>query len=137
MNNVSWLIYLSNISGNIGGLLIFIGIAVFIIAGVYFGISIALYDDLNKWDTSEETAGLLKKSLHIRRFVPALLVLACTLWVLAALCPRQETVLAIAASEIGEKVLESPTGNLAIKALNAWLQRQIAPPPAPTPATSS
>jgi len=42
--------------------------------------------------------------------------------------PSKDTVYAIAASEVGESVLNSPTGSKAVQALNAWLDRQINPP---------
>jgi len=39
--------------------------------------------------------------------------------------PDSDTMYAIAASEIGEEVLESETGNKAVDALNSWLDDQI------------
>lgn len=43
--------------------------------------------------------------------------------------PSKDTIYAIAASEMGERALASPTGDRAVKALNAWLDRQIAREP--------
>lgn len=58
-------------------------------------------------------------------------VTAIVLWVSAALCPSQDTVYAIAASQTTEQVINSPLGAKAAKAVEAWLDRQIAGPAAP------
>lgn len=134
MNQVSWLIYLSNICGNIGGLLVFVSIILSVVTGIYFTISIVQENDgLSKYGAAEDNVKVIKEARKTRRFVPLLCVIIVLCWLVAAFTPSQETVLAIAASQVGEQVLHSPTGDLATKALNAWLQHQItlqsAPPP--------
>lgn len=42
--------------------------------------------------------------------------------------PTRNTVYAIAASELGQRALETPTASKAVAALNAWLDRQIQAP---------
>lgn len=44
---------------------------------------------------------------------------------LIVVCPTSSTVYAIAASEMGEEVITSPTAGKAAKALDAWLDKQI------------
>lgn len=44
----------------------------------------------------------------------------------ASLIPGKATIYAIAAAQAGEKALATDTGDKAVRALNAWLDRQIA-----------
>lgn len=129
MNQISWLIYLSNVSGNIGGLLVLLGIVVGVVAAVYFVTSVCMFNDVYQWDDNETKTKALKNCKAMRQFTPLLIVVCFLFWIAAAFCPSQETVLAIAASQAGEQLLKSPTANLAEQALNAWLKRQITPVP--------
>lgn len=133
MNEVSWLIYFSNISPNIGGLLIFIGILILLIAGAYLLWSCIVTDDLTKWhaESGQKNLDVIEKVFKTRKPLPVLVSMSVAFWIIAAFCPSQETVLAIAASEFGEQMLHSKTANLAEQALDSWLQRQIHPAPAP------
>lgn len=125
MNQISWLIYIANIAENIGGILVFIGILIVAISGIYFVVSMGIYSDIERWDSSEVKTRELKNARKMRRFVPFLVCVSFVIWIIAACCPSQETVLAIAASQAGEQLLKTPTANLAEKALDAWLRRQI------------
>ena len=127
MNQISWLIYLSNISVNFQTILILLGIAFLAAAVVYLVGSLGITQMIGSWEDTPEQAKQLTQAKKMRRWSPALIGLACALWILAALCPSQETVLAIAASEFGEQLLHTKTANLAEQALDAWLQRQIKP----------
>lgn len=130
MNQVSWLIYLSDISDKIGGLLVFFGFVVLIVAAAYFIVSLVQLDNLSKYNNGNaENKEVLKIAVKTRRFIPALIVLSSFFWLMAVFAPSKDTVLAIAASQVGEQVLKSPTGNLATQALDAWLKRQMAMPP--------
>lgn len=128
MNQVSWLIYFSNVSENIGGLFIIFGLSVAVIAGVYYGWSMVIESELSSYSGDERNVTLIKTARKTRRFAPYLVMVAFVFWTVAAFCPNQNTVLAIAASQVGEQMLKTPTANLAVEALNAWLQRQIASP---------
>lgn len=128
MNNVSWLIYLSDISGHIGVLMFLAGTIVLCIAAAYFIASCCMFEAINEYSEAENLKPELKAASDMRRWCPFMAVLALFFWIMAALCPSQETVLAIAASEFGEQLLHTHTANLAEQALDAWLQRQIKPP---------
>lgn len=130
MNQLSQLLYLANVSGNVGTLLALFGVLVLIACVAFFIQSCIYYDDISRW-SADRTAGLKKFSKSIHTSLKCL-GLVLVLWVLAALCPSQDTVYAIAASELGGRALNSQTGGLAVQALNAWLKKQIAPPAAPT-----
>ena len=54
-------------------------------------------------------------------------VSAIALVVVSLAVPSKDTVYAIAASEVGEEIVKSETAGKAVKALNAWLDKQIAP----------
>lgn len=50
-----------------------------------------------------------------------------TLSTLAVVLPSRETIYAIAASQMDEQALKSDIGAKTFRALDAWLDRQIAP----------
>lgn len=131
MNQISWLIYLANVLQNVGGVLVFFGIIVFIIAIAYFVYSLSIANQCSQYNQDDkDNIEFLNLARKTRRWCPALVTAAFVLWTAAAFCPSQETVLAIAASQVGEQVLKSPTATLAEQALNSWLKKQITPPPA-------
>lgn len=131
MNQISWLIYFSNVSGNLGALLIFLGLVVLVVAIAYWTSSYVMFDNIGRWESEAARNEQLKATYKTRKYVPALIGLTFFMWITAAFMPSQETVLAIAASQVGEQMLKTPTANLAVDALNAWLKRQIAAPAPP------
>ena len=112
MNQLSWLLYLADVSDNLSW---FVTLMVVLTALVSVGSLCAVLGDS---DTSTRDGALR----IIKWFAPVL----CLCFVINAVLPSKETVYAIAASEMGETALKSDTGNKAIGALNAWLDRQIA-----------
>lgn len=110
MNELSWMIYAADVCGKVffaAGLLAVVGA----VGGAFIGAM--LRDEGNH----EEGKAIHKWTLRV---CPALLFLA-------VITPSKDTVYAMAASEMGEKVVQSQTANKAMQALNAWLDRQIAP----------
>ena len=124
MNELSWLIYAADVSSGlsfVAGVFAFIGaIAVFVVT---------IYASFGKDDYYVKVGDehwlrfhdIQKKALTKWSRIP----IAATL--VAALLPSSNTVYAIAASEMGEEVVKSETAGKAMKALDAWLDRQIAP----------
>ncbi len=111
MNQLSWFLYFADIASN---LQIFLSVLIFctmVPAGV---ICIASAED----DDDNTRRRLLRSAAFFA-------VLALLMGVILVLLPSKDTMYAIAASEIGERVLQSETGTLATKALNAWLRKQI------------
>lgn len=106
MNELSWLIYLAEVFGNLGVL----AAIVMIIAGFTTGLCTILH-------AVENEAFWVHKPLLLVTAVAALL---------ATVVPSKNTIYAIAASEMGEKALNTPVVNKATKALEAWLDKQIA-----------
>ena len=130
MNSLSWLLYLAGVSENVGFLLGFLGLFVIGAGGFctmgYFMTERSSYsrynDDYAKELKAREDA-LLKR---LGWSSVCGLVIGILMWVVAALIPSKETVYAIAASEMGEELLKTPTAAKATKALDAWLDKQIA-----------
>lgn len=129
MNQLSQLLYFGGVVHNIGTLLIFLGVFQAALAVAFWCLYSAKYEDgKNVWrykDGEEQIA--CRKRLQPSLWPPVLLTPLCIIWfTAAALCPSQETVYAIAASQMGEQVIKSPIGGKAEKALEAWLDKQIA-----------
>lgn len=106
MNELSWLLYLGNVSGN---LQIVFGILVFMCIIIIF--SIFAHSDIGQ-----------EKPVN---WWPFPLILIPVFLILIAILPSQSTVYAIAASQIGQKALEMPLANKAEQALESWLDKQI------------
>jgi len=123
MNELSWLIYAADVAGDVNAVCGF---------GFYGGvIALSLYA-LGKGVARVANAGFGEPPV-----TPSIAKVGKALWlpVLAAgivgtIVPSNATLYAIAASELGEHVLTGDTGDKAVQALNAWLDRQIAPPTA-------
>lgn len=114
MNTLSLLIYAADVAGNIGALLIALAvfgssaITFFTICGVIF-----------------RSEGEVEKGKYLHRMAIKLCPFLAAVLVLSIFLPTQTTIYAIAASEMGEDVLDSETGGKAVEALNEWLDRQI------------
>ena len=117
MNNLSWLIYLAGVVNSVGILAFIVGCGA---CGAFFaglGVSTGEYYD------DDEGARKRRFGYKMVKYSVAAF-LACSL--LLIVLPGRETIYAIAASEMGEELLNSETGSKAVKALDAWLDRQIA-----------
>lgn len=130
MNRLSWLLYWGNVAGNLATLAAIFGLALVILAVLLLvRAHLAVQEARDAYHRDDDR---VEKALRMSRttswFASVWIVLAFCLFVSAALCPSPETVYAIAASEVGEKALNTETGGLATQALNAWLKRQINPP---------
>lgn len=100
MNNLSWMIYFADIAGSFGTVLSMIAVVLFML-----------------------TIGVF---VHHEEADYRLLSVSLVTAFLACIIPSSSTIYAITASEMGEEVLNSETGGKAIRALDAWLDRQIA-----------
>lgn len=115
MNSLSWLLYAAEILGNLGSLLTFFGVAGLLVVSVFW--LIALMDQNSRYP-DEWSVGVPQKMMKII-WVP------CTVLSVAMLFPSSNTIYAIAASEMGERAMTTPTFGKATEALNAWLDKQI------------
>lgn len=110
MNELSWMIYAADVCGKLGGAAKIVAVSGAFVGGL---LGVALRND----GGVEEGKAIHKWTLRV----------CPTLLFLAVITPSKDTVYAMAASEMGEKVVQSQTANKAMQALNAWLDRQIAP----------
>lgn len=108
MNNLSILLYLADVSSSLATLLTVLGI---------LGSAAGLVFWLMSLDKSPE--------LDPIRPYRNTLFYALPIVALSCLFPSKDTMYAIAASEMGEEVLNSGIGTRATKALEAWLDKQI------------
>lgn len=113
MNSLSWLIYLANVAGKVNFVL---WLAVFFLfAAAAFAIANRWNDDYVGIQTGEVARVALGSAGRY----------AIALALIAAVIPSSNTIYAIAASEMGERALNTETGGKAVQALNAWLDKQI------------
>jgi hypothetical protein len=139
MNTLSWLIYGADLAGNVQGassVLCIGGVAGY---GLYRLVS-AIEPDFSadpakRWDADlrehRRWPSLYAKPEGERpqpgkRPVWIAWVVSISL-VLSVVTPSRNTLYAIAASEMGERALQTATASKAVQALNAWLDKQITP----------
>lgn len=115
MNNLSLLIYLADVAGDLNSFFVgttFISIVVFLIVLVAAIPMAEEHTSKDEWELW-------------RKWFLGVPIVFCVSFILSALTPSQETVYAIAASEMGEELVQSETGGKAVDALNSWLDSQI------------
>ncbi len=125
MNQLSWLLYVGNVAGNLGMALFFIGLVMLVASVANFGI---YYSNRENYINNVKYLGrqeVLPKFMFKNIFGPFFAILTLLCWLIGTLCPSSETVYAIAASQMGEKALQSPVAIRATKALEIWLDKQI------------
>lgn len=114
MNDLSWMLYLAGTLPNIAAGIGVIGILSTLVFGIIFLVYL-----IHKTDPREqEIASTLAPYRHVW-------VYTLVLFLLAFLVPDKHTMYAIAASEMGEEILNTPIANKATKALEAWIESQI------------
>ena len=114
MNSLSWMLYAAEVGASLDNALFGIALTTAIAAGA--GLTIAGIIAHTEGEPTDWIWPWGKRVLWI--------IAPCA--IAAALIPSSTTIYAIAASEVGETVLDSETGGKAVEALDAWLDRQIA-----------
>lgn len=121
MNDLSWLIYAADVAGSGKGVAAAaLGASALTAAGAY--LSRAFNGDMARIFNRDEH--IAKRDAANRFFKPCAAV-ASVAAIFLIIVPSRDTIYAIAASEMGEEVIESETFNRATRALDAWLDRQI------------
>lgn len=124
MNQLSWLLYWANVCGNVGPLFVISAVILISVIGIRW--ITVLVDSGGYYRSGDDNAASRKSA---KRFSFWLTPFIFILLLLSAFVPSADTMYAIAASQAGEQLLKTPTATIAEQALNAWLQRQIMPPP--------
>ena len=126
MNNLSLLIYLAGVTGSIGSFLVFVA--------VLFGFGIAVCGVV--WVVSLDATNFrtVEYANHVKthswRWLWAFLALMIFTGSASALVPSRQTVLLIAGSEMGERVLNHPKFNQVVdpglELVTTWMQKETA-----------
>jgi hypothetical protein len=123
MNGLSWLLYIGGVAGSLGSFFSFLAVIFFFLGAVTLIMSL-INPGKSSDELSAETIAWAKKARYF--FLGLLIVFGS----LASIMPSKETVYAVAASEMGEKVIKDPhvmqTTGKAFKALDSWLDKQVA-----------
>ena len=122
MNDLSWALYLADILGTLGWFFAFLAIVggAAVVASVFMKFYTFSYE-FEREDNNQQTR--FKKFIKILAFsgIPALFVFG----VLASIMPEKDTMYLIVASEAGEYVINSETGQKTVAVVNAFLDQQL------------
>lgn len=121
MNSLSWMMYLADVAGSVSTVTTLIAVGAGI-GGAATVISTAIKVDYDNIGSHEKTPCMSTGWNAGKGFFKVDIVAA----LVASVLPGKDTVYAIAASEMGENLINTPTAGKAVKALDAWLDRQIA-----------
>lgn len=121
MNQLSWLLYLADVASGLE-----IAFRTTSLVSLVVGVACLLAVPATEGEVLEDENPRRRWFSTLRWSAFGLV----SSFVLLVAVPEKETVYAIAASEMGEQVVSSPTGQKAMKAIDAWLDRQIAGQPA-------
>lgn len=129
MNSLSWMIYLAEVAGSMSSFLTLTSIGsgfVAIGAAVTWMITDGKPHVLSWEDREQKYERFAAINDRAKTTIKPALAAMLAAGAVATILPSKSTVYAIAASEMGEQVINTPTAGKAIKALDAWLDRQIA-----------
>lgn len=121
MNQLSWLIYFADVANSVSGWFSFFGWVASIIVIIAIIVFIAASSDHNA-----EANEAAEVSRACGKIIWAFGPFAAIIVLLTIFVPSKETVYAIAASEVGEEVVQSQAFGRATSALNNWIDRQLA-----------
>lgn len=125
--NLAWLIYLGSVSGSASGFFTFLSTVGAFIALLGFGFSM-LWSDSSRDEIRKKYEAIAQRG---NGMWPRGLKMLIICGIISTLLPSQNTFYAMAAAQVGERVV----GNEAIqgaasdsaKALQAWIKKQIEP----------
>ena len=118
MNDLSWFLYWADVAPAFSSRAARTCVIFAILYCIYvYARNMVAADATHPFDFPEKGDGLALNT----KLVVFLIVMALA----SNIVPSKDTFYAIAASEMGETALNSDTGNKAVEALNAWLDRQI------------
>ena len=131
MNNLSILIYLSGVTGTLGNFLTFVAVVFGILGVVSLIVWLVHHDETNSAYVrldGDALAGVRDKRKTAWRWFWCFCGLMGVTGSLASLVPSRQTVLLIAASEMGERVLNHPRVNQVIDPgidlLTTWMEKE-------------
>lgn len=117
MNTLSWLLYLADVADNLDWFFFLVMLIAIIGTVIWIAAALAASEDKNLPDDFWPSW----KKVGLWLLLPAFVLGV----VLGSVIPSKDTVYAIAASEMGERALNTPTATKAFRALDRWLERQM------------
>lgn len=123
MNTLSWMLYGIDVVDNLNSI-------------VSAAVAFSIIGIIGSWvverlcSIDEDDIGKLEKRFAACLKLNKMLVSALVVFVtISIFIPTKNTLYAIAASELGEKVATSEIGTDALKAVQTWIKNQITPEP--------
>lgn len=132
MNNLSWLIYLASLSDSASSFFSFLAFVSTVFAAVGLVLSLMWTDGASGFGNKElYLKGYEEMRKRGKALIPRGLLGILIFGGIAVVLPGKNTIYAIAASEIGERMVKSDQvqdiASDATKALQQWIKRQIEP----------
>lgn len=121
MNNLSWFLYGVDVLTNLSSFLTTITFTLMIVIVGMWIVSAFMAGDIRD---EKKVDALFARVWKYTKIAATFLVLSIFL---NGFIPEKNTLYAIAASQFGEKVSQTDVANDAIKALHAWIKKQIDP----------
>lgn len=116
MNGLSWLLYAAEVVQSLGNLFAYAGAML----GIISGVSVTVYGV-----SLDDTIGDEKTAARLGTVLRWLLPITAVVAVLACLMPSSKTVYMIAASEMGQKVYETPAAQEVLTDLQVILKQKL------------
>ena len=111
MNLLSWFLYFSDAIPALAATLWLISIAIFIVLFIV-------------WFNRVTDAYYKKGDIKTRKYFQCV-ILSAAICCIASIFPSKNTMYAIAASELGQKAVDSELGGKALKAVEQWIYSQV------------
>jgi hypothetical protein len=131
MNSVSWFLYAADVSGSMKNALIPVCAIAAGVAAITTGLGIFMHCGNYSWVTDADRAWWEQRRGECAGYARKLWPAAAIMLLVIIAIPSQNTMYAIAASEVGERVVKSEAAqgiaSDATKALQNWLKKQIEP----------
>lgn len=131
MNSVSWFLYLADVAGSLKETIIPLG-GIILFASVPLTIcGIAIHAGNHSWVPQADKDLWEARRKNCAKLARTMVPVGLALLIFAALIPSKSTMFAIAASQVGEQVVQSEQvqgiASDATKALHQWIKKQIEP----------
>lgn len=131
MNSLSFLIYLSGVTGSMSGFLTFLASVFAIMAIISAVVWVIMHDQTDQYGNMVNDKSLVYRNdmrKHSWRWFWVFMMLCVFSGSMRALTPSRQTVLLIAASEMGEKALNHPRVQTVmdpgIELLTTWMAKE-------------
>lgn len=133
MNNLSWLIYFAGVSGSLGNFLTFVMVVFGVLAAASIIVWLVMHDETDAYRRplgEQALASCREMRSKSGRYAWGLIGLFLLVGTMAMMMPGRQTVLLIAASEMGEQVLNHPRVQTVvdpgIELLTTWMVKETA-----------